>query len=87
MLRGQLVEEALLGPCLAVHGSADGLLLGGGRRLPHERGLDEVSCGRIPLGRVGRPEDVAGAVLFLASDDSIFVTGTELFVDGGQAQV
>jgi NAD(P)-dependent dehydrogenase (short-subunit alcohol dehydrogenase family) len=49
--------------------------------------LDEESRGRIPLGRVGRPEDVAGAVLFLACDDSIFVTGAELFVDGGQAQV
>jgi NAD(P)-dependent dehydrogenase (short-subunit alcohol dehydrogenase family) len=49
--------------------------------------LDEASRGRIPLGRIGRPEDVAGAVLFLACDDSIFVTGAELFVDGGVAQV
>jgi NAD(P)-dependent dehydrogenase (short-subunit alcohol dehydrogenase family) len=49
--------------------------------------LNEASRGRIPLGRVGRPEDVARAVLFLASNDSNFVTGIELFVDGGQAQV
>jgi NAD(P)-dependent dehydrogenase (short-subunit alcohol dehydrogenase family) len=36
-----------------------------------------------PLGRMGAPADVAGAVLYLASDDSAFVTGTELTVDGG----
>jgi NAD(P)-dependent dehydrogenase (short-subunit alcohol dehydrogenase family) len=41
----------------------------------------------IPLGRVGTPEEVAKAVLFLASPDSSFVNGAELFVDGGMAQV
>ena len=38
---------------------------------------------KVPLGRVGTPADVAGAALFLASDDSVYVTGTILFVDGG----
>ena len=41
----------------------------------------------VPLGRLGTPDEVAGAVVFLASDDSSYITGTELFVDGGFAQV
>jgi NAD(P)-dependent dehydrogenase (short-subunit alcohol dehydrogenase family) len=41
----------------------------------------------IPMGRMGRPEEIATAALFLASDDSSFITGIELFVDGGTAQI
>ena len=41
----------------------------------------------VPMGRMGEPEEVAKAALFLASDDSSFVTGIELFVDGGRAQI
>ncbi|MEO8128834.1 MAG: SDR family oxidoreductase, partial [Bryobacteraceae bacterium] len=41
----------------------------------------------IPLGRMGQADEIAKAAVFLASDDSSFVTGIELFVDGGFAQV
>ena len=41
----------------------------------------------VPMGRVGTPEEVAKAAVFLACDDSSYITGTELFVDGGFAQV
>ncbi|WP_298908881.1 SDR family oxidoreductase [uncultured Nostoc sp.] len=41
----------------------------------------------IPLGRVGKPDEIAKAVVFLASGDSSFVNGIELFVDGGMAQI
>ena len=41
----------------------------------------------VPLGRIGRPEDVAAAYAFLASDDAAFITGAEIVVDGGQMAV
>jgi len=41
----------------------------------------------VPLGRFGTPDEIAKAVVFLASDDSSYITGIELFVDGGFAQV
>jgi NAD(P)-dependent dehydrogenase (short-subunit alcohol dehydrogenase family) len=42
---------------------------------------------QTPLGRIGRPDETAAVALFLASDDSSFMTGSEVPVDGGMAQV
>jgi NAD(P)-dependent dehydrogenase (short-subunit alcohol dehydrogenase family) len=41
----------------------------------------------VPMGRLGNPDEIAKAVSFLASYDSSFVTGIELFIDGGAAQI
>jgi NAD(P)-dependent dehydrogenase (short-subunit alcohol dehydrogenase family) len=41
----------------------------------------------VPMGRIGSPDEIAKVVSFLASDESSFVTGIELFVDGGMAQI
>jgi NAD(P)-dependent dehydrogenase (short-subunit alcohol dehydrogenase family) len=41
----------------------------------------------VPMGRLGVPDEIAKAAVFLASDDSSFITGIELFVDGGSAQI
>jgi NAD(P)-dependent dehydrogenase (short-subunit alcohol dehydrogenase family) len=46
-----------------------------------------ISSGSVPLGRFGTSDEVAKVAVFLAADDSSYVTGTELFVDGGVAQI
>ena len=46
-----------------------------------------VAAASVPLGRLGTPDDIGKAAVFLASDDSAYLTGIELFVDGGAAQI
>jgi len=60
---------------------------------PGLSGLDETAqvkkalVAAVPMGRLGSPDEIAKAAVFLASDDSSYVTGIELFVDGGMAQI
>jgi NAD(P)-dependent dehydrogenase (short-subunit alcohol dehydrogenase family) len=51
------------------------------------QGFVDTQLATIPLGRVGTPDEIAKAVVFLASDDSSYINGIELFVDGGMAQI
>ncbi|MFF0227029.1 SDR family NAD(P)-dependent oxidoreductase [Streptomyces sp. NPDC004629] len=50
-------------------------------------GPDHLLASEVPLGRIGRPDEIAAVATFLASDASSFVNGVDWFVDGGQAQV
>ena len=59
-------------------------LFGGGEQAESTK---SYLAGQIPVGRIGQPEEIAKAVLFLASDAASFINGIELFVDGGQAQI
>ncbi|CAA2100822.1 4-formylbenzenesulfonate dehydrogenase TsaC1/TsaC2 [Methylobacterium bullatum] len=59
-------------------------LFGGGDQA---RGTKDYLAQQIPAGRIGQPEEIAKAVLFLASEEASFINGVELFVDGGQVQI
>ncbi|MFT4272534.1 MAG: SDR family oxidoreductase [Pantoea sp.] len=51
------------------------------------QGLFDALAAQVPLGRLGEPKEIGKVVAFLASDDSSFINATELFVDGGMAQI
>ena len=48
-----------------------------------ERNIEEKLVQQIPIRKLAEPQDIANAALFLASDESSFITGTELIIDGG----
>ena len=60
--------------------------LAGDEKAAQEALLEKIAMG-VPIGRLADPDEIANAALFLASDESSFVAGIELFADGGQAQV
>jgi len=64
-----------------------GLLDLAGDDATQRQGLADYLASLIPMGRLGEPGEIAGAALFLASNDASFVNGIELFVDGGQQQI
>lgn len=53
----------------------------------HRQGLFDALAAQVPLGRLGEPEEIGKVVAFLGSDAASFINGTELFVDGGMAQI
>jgi len=83
-LKGRAIRVNTLSPG-PIH--TPGLVDLAGPDVARQQGLLDYLTSQVPLGRIGQPDDVAKAALFLASDDSAFITGIELFADGGIAQV
>jgi NAD(P)-dependent dehydrogenase (short-subunit alcohol dehydrogenase family) len=82
-LRDRRIRVNVLSP-----GAIDtpGLRKSAGENLAAQAELVASFAAQAPAGRIGEPEDIARAALFLASEDSGYVNGIELFVDGGLAQ-
>ena len=81
-LKGRKIRVNALSPGPIDTPGADGLA---GTKEEAEQ-LKAGLAAQVPLGRMGDPDEIAKVAVFLASDDSSFVTGVELFVDGGMAQ-
>ncbi len=81
-LKGRGIRVNAVSPGVIVTPAYDSLL---GKE--NIKGFTDYMVGQIPLHRVGKEDEVAAAVAFLASDDASYITGIELFVDGGMAQV
>jgi NAD(P)-dependent dehydrogenase (short-subunit alcohol dehydrogenase family) len=82
-LKGRSIRVNAISPGTIDTPGIDGLV-------PSQEQADQLKAymaGTIPMGRIGRPDEVASAALFLASDQSSFITGIELFVDGGRNQI
>lgn len=83
-LKGKAIRVNTLSPG-PIH--TPGLVELAGPDQAQQQGLLDYMSSLVPLGRVGQPEEIGKVAVFLASDDSSFVNGVELFADGGQAQV
>jgi NAD(P)-dependent dehydrogenase (short-subunit alcohol dehydrogenase family) len=79
-LTRQFAQE--LGPAVTVNAVSPGVIKTDLSRALWERGEERIAA-RVPAGRLGVPTDVAGAVVFLASDRAAYITGQNLVVDGG----
>lgn len=82
-LKGRGIRVNALSPGLTATPGIDDLA--GGKEAGAQ--MHQATSQAIPLGRPAQPDEVAAAVAFLASDDSSYMTGSELFVDGGMSQV
>ena len=83
-LKGRAIRINTLSPG-PIH--TPGLVELAGSDPAQQQGLLDYLASQVPIGRIGQPEDVAKAAVFLASDDASFITGIELFADGGMAQI
>jgi len=83
-LKGRAIRVNTLSPG-PIH--TPGLVDLAGPDAAQQQGLLDYLTSQVPLGRIGQPEDIARVAVFLASEDSAFVNGIELFADGGLAQV
>lgn len=83
-LKGRSIRVNVLSPGAT---RTPGLVDLAGPDAARQQGLLDMLAAKIPMGRVGEADEIAKAAVFLASDDSSFVNGAELFADGGQAQV
>jgi NAD(P)-dependent dehydrogenase (short-subunit alcohol dehydrogenase family) len=82
-LKGRNIRVNVVSPGVVPTPGYDGL----GLNVEQIREFIDLQANTIPIGRVGTTDEIAKAVLFLASDDSSFVNGVELFVDGGMTQI
>ena len=84
LIKGIALEQAKYG--ITINGVEPGTVYTEGVVAQFGESFNE-GLARIPLGRLGKPDDIAGPVLFLASDDAKYVTGQTIIVDGGQTIV
>jgi NAD(P)-dependent dehydrogenase (short-subunit alcohol dehydrogenase family) len=81
-LKGMGIRVNILSPGPVATPGAHGLVEEADRKQ-----FSEMLAAQVPLGRVGRPDEIASVALFLASDESSFVNGAEIAADGGAAQI